>query len=275
MYPFERFTERAKKVLSLAQEEAEKAHHTYIGTEHLLLALLREKDGLAARVLDRLGVDAGRVRETIEAVLGRNERILIQQIIPTSRVKKVIEMSFEEARRMGHNYVGTEHLLLGLLIEGEGIAAHVLADLGVTLKAVRSEVDSQLRLLGQEEAVGSPATRPAAGEMPPLSPRLGSLLEKAGQEADSQGAGVVSLEHLLAALGGPEEFQALTAVLDDLGIAWKPSEEMRRLAERIHQVRATRMEAVSRADHEAAAALLSEETRLLGEHGRAEHDWFQ
>jgi ATP-dependent Clp protease ATP-binding subunit ClpA len=270
MYPFERFTERAKKVLSLAQEEAEKAHHTHIGTEHLLLGLLREKDGLAARVLDRLGVDAGRVRETIEAVLGRGERILIEQILPTSRVKKVIEMSFEEAHRMGHNYVGTEHLLLGLLIEGDGIAAHVLTDLGVTLKAVRSEVDSQLRLLGQEEAGGSPAVRQAAGELPLLSPRLANLLQKAGQDA-----GVVDLEHLLRALAGPEGLQALTAALDDLGIAWKPPERMRRLAERMHHVRAARIEALSRADREAASSLLSEEARLLAEYAQAETDWLQ
>ena len=119
MYPFERFTERAKKVLTLAQEEAERSHHSYIGTEHLLLGLLREGEGLAAKVLNNLGVEIGKVRQTIESVLGRNERIIIQQIIPTSRVKKVIEISFEEARRMGHNYVGTEHLVLALADSGQ------------------------------------------------------------------------------------------------------------------------------------------------------------
>src|SRR5207245_1893773 len=95
-YPFERFTERAKTVLTLAQEEAQRSHHSYIGTEHLLLGLLREGEGLAAKVLSNLGVEIGKVRQTIESVLGRNERIIIQQIIPTSRVKKVIEISFEE-----------------------------------------------------------------------------------------------------------------------------------------------------------------------------------
>ena len=150
MYPFERFTERAKKVLTLAQDEAQQSHHNYIGTEHLLLGLLREDDGLAAKVLNNLGVEIGRVRQTIESVLGRNERIRIQQIIPTSRVKKVIEISFEEAQRMGHNYVGTEHLLLGLLIEGEGIAAHVLSDLGVTLDSARREIG---RLLVSTEGI--------------------------------------------------------------------------------------------------------------------------
>src|SRR5947208_2216400 len=156
MYPFERFTERAKKVLTLAQEEAERSHHSYIGTEHLLLGLLREGEGLAAKVLNNLGVEIGKVRQTIESVLGRNERIIIQQIIPTSRVKKVIEISFEEARRMGHNYVGTEHLLLGLLIEGEGIAAHVLEDLGASLDKVRSEIERLLNDSTVEEAEPAP-----------------------------------------------------------------------------------------------------------------------
>jgi len=160
VYAFERFTERAKKVLTLAQEEAEKSHHSYIGTEHLLLGLLRENDGLAAKVLGSLGVEIGKVRATIESVLGRNERIIIQQIIPTSRVKKVIEISFEEARRMGHNYVGTEHLLLGLLIEGDGIAAHVLEDLGATLEKVRGEIDRQLRDRALDDEVPPEKKRP-------------------------------------------------------------------------------------------------------------------
>ena len=151
MYPFERFTEKAKKVLTLAQDEAEKSHHSYIGTEHLLLGLLREGDGLAAKVLANLGVEIDKVRTTIESVLGRNERIIVQQIIPTSRVKKVIEIAFEEAKRMNNTYVGTEHLLLGLLIEGEGIAAHVLEDLGANLEKVRQELDSQLRDQGLED----------------------------------------------------------------------------------------------------------------------------
>jgi ATP-dependent Clp protease ATP-binding subunit ClpA len=135
-----------------------RSHHSYIGTEHLLLGLLRESEGLAARVLDNLGVEIGQVRQTIESVLGRNERIAIQQIIPTSRVKKVIEISFEEARRMGHNFVGTEHLLLGLLLEGEGIAAHVLSDLGATLEKVRAEIE---RLLPRVEEPLSGSSEPA------------------------------------------------------------------------------------------------------------------
>ncbi len=151
MYPFERFTEKAKKVLTLAQDEAEKSHHSYIGTEHLLLGLLREGEGLAAKVLANLGVEIEKVRDTIDSVLGRNERIIVQQIIPTSRVKKVIEIAFEEAKRMNNTYVGTEHLLLGLLIEGEGIAAHVLEDLGANQEKVRHELDSLLKEQGLED----------------------------------------------------------------------------------------------------------------------------
>ncbi|TMC81787.1 MAG: ATP-dependent Clp protease ATP-binding subunit [Chloroflexi bacterium] len=170
MYPFERFTERAKKVLTLAQEEAERSHHSYIGTEHLLLGLLREGEGLAAKVLNNLGVEIGKVRQTIESVLGRNERIIIQQIIPTSRVKKVIEISFEEARRMGHNYVGTEHLLLGLLIEGEGIAAHVLEDLGANLEKVRGEIE---RLLHDSSAETEAEPAPKKPSKTPLLDQFG------------------------------------------------------------------------------------------------------
>src|SRR5215471_10891812 len=170
MYPFERFTERAKKVLVLAQEEAERSHHSYIGTEHLLLGLIREDEGLAAMVLCNFAIDLATVRARIESVLGRNERIIIRQIIPTSRVKKVIEIAFEEAKRMGHNYVGTEHLLLGLLIEGEGIAAHVLIDLGVTEARARAEIQ---RLLHDSSAETEAEPAPKKPSKTPLLDQFG------------------------------------------------------------------------------------------------------
>jgi ATP-dependent Clp protease ATP-binding subunit ClpC len=144
MYPFERFNEEAKRTLTLAQEEAERSHVSYIGTEHLLLGLMRVETGTAYRVLTDFGIEIEPVRELIKSVIGRSERILIQSIIPTSRVKQVIEISFGEARRMGHNYVDTGHLLMGLVIEGEGIAAHVLADLGATLEKVAPAVEREL-----------------------------------------------------------------------------------------------------------------------------------
>jgi ATP-dependent Clp protease ATP-binding subunit ClpC len=177
VYPFERFTEKAKKVLTLAQDEAEKSHHSYIGTEHLLLGLLREGDGLAAKVLANLGVEIHKVRDTIDSVLGRNERIIVQQIIPTSRVKKVIEIAFEEAKRMNNTYVGTEHLLLGLLIEGEGIASHVLEDLGANLDKVRHELDSLLKEQGLEDE--PPPERKKSSKTPLLDQFCRDLTELA------------------------------------------------------------------------------------------------
>jgi ATP-dependent Clp protease ATP-binding subunit ClpA len=164
IYPFERFTESAKRALTMAQEEAQRLHHPYIGSEHLLLGLLREGPGLAAKILNNLGAEITTVRSTIESVLGRNEPV-IQQIVPTSRVKKVIEISFEEARRMGTNYVGTEHMLLGLLIEGEGVAAQVLGDLGANLDTVREELarmaaNGETEATDQEGDQGRPAYQP-------------------------------------------------------------------------------------------------------------------
>ncbi len=151
MYPFDRFSEGAKKVLTLAQEEAERSHHSYIGTEHLLFGLLREGEGLGAKVLASLGVELQAVRPKVESMLAGGEGILIKQIIPTSRVKRVIELAFEEARRMGVARVGTEHLLLGLVLEGEGIAATVLADVGATLEKVRGGIDRLLPETGARE----------------------------------------------------------------------------------------------------------------------------
>jgi Clp amino terminal domain, pathogenicity island component len=135
LYPFERFTEDAKKVLTHAQEEAERSQHSYIGTEHLLLALLAEESE-ASRILGELGVQAADVRQVLKAVLGRSERLNIQRIIPTSRVKKVIEMAFETADGEGSTTISPVHLLLGLLREGEGIAAHVLQDRQVSIEKV-------------------------------------------------------------------------------------------------------------------------------------------
>ena len=164
MYPFERFTEMSKQVLTLAQEEAERSHRSYIGTEHLLLGLMRVSDGVAAKALQGLGLEIDAVRSAVDDALERNERIIIQQIIPTTRVKLVIETAFEEARRMGDNYVGTQHLLIALLMDKRGTAdvrtlpcgvehhdqeslgARVLNDLGVTLESAVVEVE---RLVGE------------------------------------------------------------------------------------------------------------------------------
>jgi len=137
---FDKFTERAKKVLVLAQEEAQRFNHNYIGTEHLLLGLVREGDGIAAKVLGNLGVELNKVRSAVEFIIGRGDRMVIGDISLTPRAKKVIELAVEEARRLNHNYIGTEHLLLELVREGEGIAAGVLESLGVNLEKVRTQV---------------------------------------------------------------------------------------------------------------------------------------
>jgi ATP-dependent Clp protease ATP-binding subunit ClpC len=136
----DKFTERAKKVLVYAQDEATRFNHNYIGTEHLLLGLLREGDGIAAKVLGNLGVELNKVRSAVEFIIGRGERMVVGDINLTPRAKRVIELAVVEARRLGHNYIGTEHLLLGLVREGEGIAAGVLESLGVNLDKVRAQV---------------------------------------------------------------------------------------------------------------------------------------
>jgi ATP-dependent Clp protease ATP-binding subunit ClpC len=143
---FDKFTERARKVLSLAQEEAQRLRHNYIGTEHLLLGLVREGEGVAAKVLSNLGVDLKEARNTVEAIIGRGNRVVLGEIGLTPRAKKVIELAVDEARRLNHHYIGTEHLLLGLVREGEGIAAGTLESLGVDLKKVRAET---MRVLGR------------------------------------------------------------------------------------------------------------------------------
>src|SRR5438045_2283289 len=133
---FDKFTERARKVLQLAQEEAKRFNHNYIGTEHILLGLVREGDGVAARVLNNLGLDLHKVGSAVEFVIGRGERPEMGEIGLTPRAKRVIELAVEEARRLNHHYIGTEHLLLGLLREGEGIAAGILEGLGLSLEQV-------------------------------------------------------------------------------------------------------------------------------------------
>src|SRR5436305_10022179 len=169
---FDKFTERARKVLSLAQEEAQRFQHNYIGTEHILLGLVRLNEGIAIKVLNDLGVDVSKVRPAIEHIIGRGDRIVLGEVGLTPRAKKVIELAVDEARRFNHHYIGTEHILLGLVREGEGIAAGVLESLGVTLDMARSQVR---RVLNQEnEALvdGDGVSTPAAPEMSPTHQRI-------------------------------------------------------------------------------------------------------
>jgi ATP-dependent Clp protease ATP-binding subunit ClpC len=144
---YERFTDRARKVMQLANQEAQRFNHEYVGTEHILLGLIREGSGVAANALNKLGIDLNRIRQEVEKIVQSGPDMVTMGKLPqTPRAKKVIEYAIEEARQLNHNYVGTEHLLLGLVRENEGVAAQVLLNLGLSLDKVREQV---LLLLGQ------------------------------------------------------------------------------------------------------------------------------
>ncbi|MDO8525979.1 MAG: Clp protease N-terminal domain-containing protein, partial [Candidatus Omnitrophota bacterium] len=145
---FNRFTERARKVILLAKEEAKRFNHDYIGTEHILLGLVREGEGVAAAVLASFGLSPDKIRLEVEKLVQPGPTTVVSGDLPfTPKAKKVIELAMEEARSLGHNYIGTEHLLLGLIREGEGVASQVLINLGLELEKVREEV---MNLLGSE-----------------------------------------------------------------------------------------------------------------------------
>ncbi|MGG0029915.1 ATP-dependent protease ATP-binding subunit ClpC [Bacillus safensis subsp. osmophilus] len=162
---FGRFTERAQKVLALAQEEAIHLGHKNIGTEHILLGLVREGEGIAAKALEALGLVSDKIQKEVESLIGRGQEV--SQAIPhyTPRAKKVTELSMDEARKLGHSYVGTEHILLGLIREGEGVAARVLNNLGVSLNKARQQV---LQLLGSNETGASAAGSNSNANTPTL-----------------------------------------------------------------------------------------------------------
>jgi ATP-dependent Clp protease ATP-binding subunit ClpC len=174
---FDKFTERARRVLTLAQEEAQRFNHNYIGTEHLLLGLVREGEGVAAKVLANLGVELSKVRSAVEFIIGRGDRVVTGEIGLTPRAKKVIELAVDEARRLNHHYIGTEHLLLGLVREGEGIAAGVLESLGVNLEKVRAETQ---RILSQSMPQGAHASSRSTTKTPTVD-QLGMDLTTAAR----------------------------------------------------------------------------------------------
>jgi ATP-dependent Clp protease ATP-binding subunit ClpC len=145
---FDKFTNRARRALHLAQEEAQRLQHNYIGTEHLLLGLIREGEGVAAKVLNNLGIDLDKARSSVESIIGRGNRVVIGELGLTPRAKKVIELAVDEARHLHHHYLGTEHLLLGLVREGQGIGANVLESLGANLEKVRVQT---MQVLGKLE----------------------------------------------------------------------------------------------------------------------------
>ncbi|HEX7196279.1 MAG TPA: ATP-dependent Clp protease ATP-binding subunit, partial [Candidatus Limnocylindria bacterium] len=174
---FDKFTDRARKVLTLAQDEAQRFNHNYIGTEHLLLGLVREGEGVAARVLENMNVELSKVRTAVEFIIGRGDRPVVGEVGLTPRAKRVIELAIDEARRLGHNYIGTEHLLLGLVREGEGIAAGVLESLGVNLDKVRHQV---IHVLSQSSST-TPTQETKRPSKTPTLDQLGINLTEAAR----------------------------------------------------------------------------------------------
>lgn len=234
---FDRFTERARTAITLAQEEAQRFNHNYIGTEHILLGLVREGEGLAARVLWEMGVELTKIRSSVEFIIGRGEHQVMGEIGLTPRAKKVIELAVDEARRLGHQYVGTEHLLLGLIREGEGIGAGVLESLGISLERVRRVV---IKVLGASDSPSRPqepvdpltervqrergsygsAQDPSPGpthQFDRFTERARGVLTRAQEEAQRLAQNWIGPEHLLLGLTR-EDGGVAAKVLSNMGV---------------------------------------------------------
>jgi ATP-dependent Clp protease ATP-binding subunit ClpA len=239
---FERFTARAQRVVVLAQEEARMLNHNYLGTEHLLLGLVREGEGVAARALESLGISLQAVRQQVEEIIGQGQQAPAGHLPFTPRAKKVMELAQREADDLGHNYVGTEHLLLGLVREGEGVAAQVLVKLGADLARVRQQV---VQLL--PGAVGR--------RLPGGRPRLGRRAR--ARLVDDALAHIDSLDRRLAAI---ERWAGMRPDLADLD-------------EEIAQVRREKESAIDAQDFETAAALRDKEKDLLVGRASREREW--
>jgi ATP-dependent Clp protease ATP-binding subunit ClpA len=236
---FERFTERARRAVAQAQEEARMLDHGYIGTEHILLGLLREGEGVAARALQSLGIRLDAVRQQVEEIIGRGQQAPSGHIPFTPRAKKVLELSLREAQKLGHNYIGTEHILLGLLREGDGVAAQVLVNLGADQNRVRQQVIQLLH--------GHQAEEPEPGLFAAREFRM--------------------LPGVQARLEAVE--QRLTAIEQQVGTGPDLSD----LDEQIAQVRREKESAVEAQDFEQAASLRNRERELLVSKAEREKQW--
>jgi ATP-dependent Clp protease ATP-binding subunit ClpC len=181
---FDKFTKRARRVLTFAQEEAQRLNHNYIGTEHILLGLIREEEGLAAKVLRELGLDQNRVRQVIEEIVGRGQAAAGTRLSLTPRTKRVIELAVDEARRMGMHYIGTEHLLLGLIREGDGIAVNVLKSLGISPDKVRSNLAREVMNAAPytNESSSTPSAKKRGESKTPLLDQLAADLTQMAEE---------------------------------------------------------------------------------------------
>ncbi len=278
---FERFTERARRVVVLAQEEARALKHNYIGTEHILLGLLREEEGLAARALEALEVTVERVRAQVVRIVSAGEEDTSGQIPFTPRTKEVLGLALREALSLGHNYIGTEHILLGLVREGEGVAMRVLLECGVDSETIRNEV---IRMLsgagGQWRAEGSATAfawenRPVGGgwlgDLGGLLGRLGEEIRaELGREPDPGDLLVV-----LACAPGTPAVQALDELGVDVDQLWARIEHARGQARAARETIAQRIREVAQAKERAIedqrfeeASVLRDQERQLREHAR-------
>ncbi len=215
---FTRFTERARKVFALAQEEALAMHHDYVSTEHLLLGLLREGDGIAARVLANLGVQLPEVRAAVQSMLGVGTSPSSGASGLTPRAKKVIELAMDEARRLNCHYIGTEHLLLGLVREGEGIAARVLESLGVSHEKVRQQTMQVVASASSyQQSPLHPSPLPPQDKLEAFTDQARESFALMREEARGLNHNYLGTEHLL--LGLVRQHEGIAAqVLHDLGV---------------------------------------------------------
>ena len=238
----ERFTDRARRVVVLAQEEARMLDHNYIGTEHILLGLIGEGEGVAAKALESLGISLEAVRQEVEEIIGRGQQAPPGHIAFTPRAKKVLELALREAQQLGHNYVGTEHILLGLIREGEGVAAQVLVKLGADLERVRQQV---IQLLHGHQ-----------GKQPVDDGRRRGKRARARLMDDAL-ARIEALDRRLAAM---ERWVGMRPDLDDVD-------------QEIAQVRRDKEAAIDTQEFEAAAALRDKEKELLAARASREKEW--
>ena len=213
---FERFTDRARRVIVLAQEEARQLNHNYIGTEHILLGLIHEGEGVAPQALSELGISLQSVRLQVEQIIGQGAAAPPGHIPFTPRAKKVLELSLREALQLGHNYIGTEHILLGLVREGEGVAAQVLQKLGAGLHRVREEV---IRVLSKYSGESQPDVDAADRPESPLewSAPSSRVLRLSRNVAVSLGRQTVEPEHILLGLLAARD-QVVGRVLKELQV---------------------------------------------------------
>ncbi len=238
---FERYTDRARRVLVLAQEEARMLNHNYIGTEHLLLGLIHEGEGVAAKALESLGISLAAVRQQVEAIIGQGQQAPSGHIPFTPRAKKVLELAPREARALGHDYVGTEHILLGLIREGDGVAAQVLVKLGADLNRVRQQVIQLLHGYQGKDVIGEGS-------------RLGRRAR--ARLLDDTLARVDALDRRLAAI---ERWVGMRPDLDDLD-------------QEIARVRREK-EIATAQENSAAVALRDKEKQLLAARAGRENEW--